>query len=187
MTAVQVRPLVSSALAGAASGTRSFTGLAGLTLAASGDAEGQPDHTLGRPWAKAVAGLLAATEIALDKLPNAPSRLAPPGLASRLAGAAASGVVIARRAPGNDSLAGFPDLDGAPAPDTAAKPGAPASAAQLTACVVVSTGTAVAAAWLGSRWRPWAAPRLGHDWIGAVIEDAAALTLATVAARLASA
>jgi uncharacterized membrane protein len=179
--------LVSSALAGAASGTRSFTGLAGLTLAASGDAEGQPDHTLGRPWAKAVAGLLAATEIALDKLPNAPSRLAPPGLASRLAGAAASGVVIARRAPGNDSLAGFPDLDGAPAPDTAAKPGAPASAAQLTACVVVSTGTAVAAAWLGSRWRPWAAPRLGHDWIGAVIEDAAALTLATVAARLASA
>ena len=71
---VQVRPLVSSALAGAASGARSFTGLAGLTLATSGGAEGQPDRTLGRPWVKAVAGLAAATEIGLDKLPNAPSR-----------------------------------------------------------------------------------------------------------------
>jgi uncharacterized membrane protein len=180
---VQLRPLISSALAGAASGARSFTGLAALTLATRGDAGSQPDRTLGRPWAKAVAGLAAATEIGLDKLPNAPSRLAPPGLGSRLAGAAASGVVIARRAPGDDSLAGFPDLDGAAAPGTAAKPDAPASAAQLAACVVVSTGTALATAWLGSRWRAWAAPRLGHDWIGAVIEDAAAVTLATVAAR----
>jgi uncharacterized membrane protein len=186
VTTVQVRPLISSALAGAASGARSFTGLAGLTLAASGDAEAQPDHTLGRPWVKAVAGLLAATEIGLDKLPNAPSRLAPPGLGSRLAGAAAAGVVIARRAPQDDGLAGFPGQDGALAADTAAKPDAPASAVQLTACVVASTGAALATAWLGSRWRAWAAPQFGHDWIGAGLEDVAALTLATLAARQAA-
>jgi uncharacterized membrane protein len=187
VTTVQVRPLISSALAGAASGARSFTGLAGLALATRGDAQEQPDHTLARPWAKAVAGLLAATEIALDKLPNAPSRMAPPGLASRLAGAAASGVVIARRAPQDDSLAGFPDQDGALAPDTAAKPEAPASAAQLAACAVASTGAALATAWLGSRWRAWAAPQFGHDWIGAGLEDVAALTLAALAARQAAA
>jgi uncharacterized membrane protein len=158
---VAFRPLISAALAGAASGARSFTGLAALTEAASGDAGAQPDRTLARPWVKAVAGLAAATEIGLDKLPNAPSRLSPPGLASRLAGAAVAGAVIARRAPGDGSL-------------------------QLAACVVASTSAAAATAWLGSQWRAWAAPRLGHDWIGAVIEDATAVTLATVAARQAA-
>jgi uncharacterized membrane protein len=141
---------VHAALAGAATGSRSLTGLAALTLATPSDAGRQPDRTLGRPWVKAVAGLAATTEIALDKLPQAPSRLAPPGLAGRLAAAAASGVVIARRTPG----------DGSPA--------------QLAGCVAAS---------LGSRWRAWAAARLGHDWIGAGLEDAAAVTLATLAAR----
>jgi uncharacterized membrane protein len=157
------RPLIGAALAGAASGARSLTGFAALTQAASGEAKTQPDRTLGRPWVKATAGLLAATEIAADKLPAAPSRLAPPGLASRLVGAAASGVVVVRRTPGDDS-----------------------PTAQLAACVATSVGAAVATAWLGSRWRAWAAPRLGHDWIGAVIEDAVTLTLATVATREAS-
>jgi uncharacterized membrane protein len=150
---------VHAALAGAATGSRSLTGLAALTLATPSDAGRQPDRTLGRPWVKAVAGLAATTEIALDKLPQAPSRLAPPGLAGRLAAAAASGVVIARRTPG----------DGSPA--------------QLAGCVAASVGAALATTWLGSRWRAWAAARLGHDWIGAGLEDAAAVTLATLAAR----
>jgi uncharacterized membrane protein len=150
---------VHAALAGAATGSRSLTGLAALTLATRGDAGAQPDRTLGRPWVKAVAGLAATTEIALDKLPKAPSRLAPPGLGSRLAAAAASGVVIARRTPGDDSPA------------------------QLAGCVAASVGAALATTWLGSRWRSWAAARFGHDWFGAGLEDAAALSLATLAAR----
>ncbi|HEY0718591.1 MAG TPA: hypothetical protein VGD68_13305, partial [Streptosporangiaceae bacterium] len=79
--------LASSALAGAASGARSATGLAALTLATRADAPGQPDRLLARPWVKAVAGLLASQEYVVDKLPAAPSRLEPPGLAARLAGA----------------------------------------------------------------------------------------------------
>jgi uncharacterized membrane protein len=126
---------VHAALAGAASGSRSLTGLAALILATPGDAKRQPDRTLGRPWVKAVAGLAATAEISADKLPAAPSRLNPPGLASRLAGA---------------------------------------------------VGAALATTWLGTRWRAWAAARFGHDWIGAVMEDATAVTLATVAARPAS-
>jgi uncharacterized membrane protein len=168
----QFRPLISSALAGAASGARSFTGFAVLAQAASGDAAAQPDRTLGRPWVKATAGLLAVTEIVLDKLPNAPSRLAPPGLASRMAGAAASGAVIARRASRDDSP---------PAP--AAGKGSPVLSAQLAACVATSVGAAATTSWLGAQWRAWAAPRFGRDWAGAVIEDAVALTLAAVAAR----
>jgi uncharacterized membrane protein len=153
---------VHAALAGAASGSRSLTGLAALILATPGDAKRQPDRTLGRPWVKAVAGLAATAEISADKLPAAPSRLNPPGLASRLAGAAAAGAIIARRTPGDDSPA------------------------QVAGCVAASVGAALATTWLGTRWRAWAAARFGHDWIGAVMEDATAVTLATVAARPAS-
>jgi uncharacterized membrane protein len=157
---------VHAALAGAATGSRSLTGLAALILATPGDAKRQPDRALGRPWVKAVAGLAATGEISADKLPSAPSRLNVPGLGSRLAGAAAAGVIIARRAPGDGSSDPRP--------------------AQLAGCVAASVGAAVATAWLGTRWRTWAASRFGHDWIGAVMEDATAVTLATAAARPAS-
>jgi uncharacterized membrane protein len=158
---------VHAALAGAASGSRSLTGMAALILATPGDAKRQPDRTLARPWVKAVAGLAAMGEISADKLPIAPSRLKPPGLASRLAGAAAAGVVIAYRTPGDGSFDPRP--------------------AQVAGCVAASVGAAVATAWLGTRWRSWAASRFGHDWIGAVMEDATAITLATAAARQQSA
>jgi uncharacterized membrane protein len=154
------RSLVSSALAGAATGSRSMTGLAGLTLAGRPGAAAQPDRTLGRPWVKAIAALAAATEIGLDKLPAAPSRLAPPGLASRLAAAAAAGVVVARRGPED------------------------AGPAEVAACVAAAAGTAIATAWLGVRWRAWASGRFGRDWIGASLEDATAISMATAAATL---
>jgi uncharacterized membrane protein len=163
------RLLASSALAGGASGARSATGLAALTLVTRPGAQEQPDRLLGRPWVKVVAGLLAGGEYVADKLPDAPSRLEPPGLASRLAGAGLSGVVIARRAP----RARVPGQDDA---------AAAATPAQLAACVVTSMAAAAATAWLGSRWRGWASDRLGHDWMGAGIEDAAALALAGTAA-----
>ncbi len=151
------RRLAGSALAGAASGARSFTGVAALTLATRPGAPGQPDRFLGRPWIKAAAGVLAAQEYVLDKLPNTPSRLAPPGLAG-LAGAAASAVIIARR-----------------------EPGAPATSAEMASCAVAGLGAAVATAWLGLQWRTWAKARFGQDWIGAGVEDAATLTLAATA------
>jgi uncharacterized membrane protein len=184
------RPLASAALAGAATGSRSFTGLAALTLAARRDAGAQPDRTLGRPWVKAVASALAVQECALDKLPAAPSRLKPPGLASRLAGAAVSGVVIARRA-GRDQVrpADLPAVPGVPGPQGISEPDAAAApepriTAELAACLLVAVGAAAATAWAGTRWRAWASDRLGRDWIGAGLEDAAALALAAAAALI---
>jgi uncharacterized membrane protein len=155
------RRLAGSALAGAASGARSATGLAALTLATRPGAASLPDRVLGRPWVKAAVGVLAGPEYVVDKLPATPSRLTPAGLAPRLAGAAVSGVVIARREP--DAV-------------TAAGPAA--------CCAVIGLGAAVATAWLGWHWRAWAAARLGHDWIGAGLEDVTTLTLAATAAAL---
>jgi hypothetical protein len=228
------RPLIGAALAGAATGARSFTGLAALTLAARRDAAGQPDRTLARPWVKAAAGALAAQECVLDTGPGAPSRLAVPGLAARLAGAAAAAVIIARRSgqadrrpagPAHPGRPGLPDpnaaADPGPAadPEAAADPGPgvhpgpgvdpgpaadpepgvhpeaaagrepaagaarPGTPARLAACVVVAVGVAAATAWAGTRWRAWAAGRLGHDWVGAGLEDAAAVILAAAAVR----
>lgn len=158
------RRLAGSALAGAASGARSFTGPAALTLATRRGASAQPDRFLGRGGVKVAAGLLGAMEYGLDKLPSGPSRLAPPGLASRLAGAAGSGVIIARRDPAQ--------------PD---EPDAPATPAETAYCAAAAVTAALATAWLGLHWRGWAAAQFGHDWIGAVIEDLTTLTLAATA------
>jgi uncharacterized membrane protein len=161
-----VRPLVSSVLAGAATGSRSSIGLAALTMTARPEAGSQPDRTLSRPWAKALAGLAAATEITTDKLPGTPSRLAPAGLGSRLAAGAASGVVVARRVPGGPGA------------------GAPATPVLIAVCVAAGAGTAAATCWLGAQWRAWASERFGRDWVGAVIEDGVAISLATAGATL---
>jgi hypothetical protein len=147
----------------------------------------------------------------LDKLPGVPSRLAAPGLAARLAGAAASGVVIARRADGDGDRArpaellglaggdwqqGIADSEAAADSEVAAGPhaahaaagphavaelGPPASPGRMAACVLAAAGAAAATAWAGARWRAWASGRLGPDWIAAGLEDAAAFALAGAA------
>ena len=152
-----------AALAGAASGSRSLTGLAALILATPGDAKRQPDRTLGRPWVKCRR---RAGGDGGDLGGQAAHRAQPPEPAR-------SGQQAGRssRRRGDHRPPGTPEDD---------------SPAQLAGCVAASVGAAVATAWLGTRWRAWAASRFGHDWIGAVMEDATAVTLATAAARPAS-
>jgi|GEM_PF-738743 len=175
--------LIRAALAGAASGARSLTGLAALTVTADPNAVAQPDRTLARPWVKATAAALAALECTLDKLPSAPSRLQPPGLAARLAGAAASAIVITRRAaPDHPSALIVAGQDEVPAEAAQLQLERVDMPARLAAGVVVSASAAVATAWLGVRWRTWARARFGQDWTGAGLEDAAAITVAAVAA-----
>jgi uncharacterized membrane protein len=141
------RLLGRSALAGAATGSRSLTAVAALELSASPAARAQPDRTLANPKVKLAASALAAQEWVTDKLPITPSRLKAAGLVPRLAG--------------DDDPAG----DGAPPVTVAA------------ACALTATAAAGGAAWLGARWREAGAPWLGHDWIAALIEDAVAVGL----------
>jgi uncharacterized membrane protein len=68
-----VNALVRAALAGTATGARSFTGLAALTLATPPGSATQPDRALSRPWVKGLVTLAAAQELVMDKLPQAPS------------------------------------------------------------------------------------------------------------------
>ena len=76
---------VRAALAGAATGARSFTGLAALTLATPPGSAAQPDRALSLPWVKGLVTLAAAQELVMDKLPQAPSRLGVMGLGARVA------------------------------------------------------------------------------------------------------
>jgi uncharacterized membrane protein len=168
-----VTALLRSALAGAATGGRAFTGVAALTLATPSRPLTQPDQLLSKGWVKGLAALLAVQELALDKLPQAPSRLKLPGLGMRCVSAAGAGLIIARRAP---EAAG---PDGPPAPG-------PVSTGPVStvACVAVATATAVGASFLGAKWRGWAAGRTGRDYVGAGLEDTLAVGLATLSLRV---
>jgi uncharacterized membrane protein len=161
------RVLARAALIGAATGSRSFTGMAALALTAPAAAVTQPDRTLGQGWVKALVASGALGELVADKLPATPDRLAPRGLAGRVLIAALTGQIVARRP--------WPARSGDQGP---ADPGTAAASASA-----VAVGTALAAAWLGSRWRRVAAPRFGRDWPGAVLEDAAAQSLAWTVVR----
>ena len=77
---------------GAATGGRSFSGIAAVSLSS-----GRDERPLGSPVAKALLGLLAVGELVLDKSPKAPNRLEPPGLAGRIFFGGASAGLLARR------------------------------------------------------------------------------------------
>jgi uncharacterized membrane protein len=190
------RILARAALIGAATGSRSFTGMAALALATPASAATQPDRALRKSWVKALVTAGALGELGADKLPATPDRLAPRGLTGRVLIAALTGQIVARRQwpprPGDPGPAD-PDparpshpADGQPADGQPAGPTMPdlppAGSAAATAAAV-AVGTALAAAWLGSRWRRVAARHFGRDWPGAVLEDAAALSLAWSAVR----
>jgi uncharacterized membrane protein len=132
--------LVRSALLGAAAGGRSVTPLAALAA-----------H--GPRWMRAATAVAAFGEIVVDKLPQAPSRLAPALLGGRALFGAVAGAVYARRHGSSSVL--------------------PA---------VVAAVAAVTASYAGARWRSEAARR-SLDLPAALAEDAVTVTLAWAAAR----
>jgi hypothetical protein len=137
--------LARSAMLGVATGCRSSLGLGG-PLAASG-----------RGPAALAAAALVSTELAVDKVPGIPSRLAPAPLAGRMAGGAVGAGALARGR--FDADAGVTALAGA---------------------------AGAAGAWVGSVagavWRDLAAER-GWTWQAGLVEDAVALGLTVRACR----
>jgi uncharacterized membrane protein len=140
-----------AALLGLATGGRSTVGITALALIAP-----RTGGWLANRWVARATGLASLVELTGDKLPQMHSRFAPPGLASRLVGGAASGALLARRSGRSGSM---------------------------VAAVLLGLAGAVAGALLGSRWRALAARRFGTDWPGAVLEDVASLAVAGYVAR----
>ncbi|MFD6856019.1 hypothetical protein ACFWCF_01525 [Rhodococcus sp. NPDC060090] len=136
---------IRSAVIGIASGLRSSTGLAAMLLARSS----RPPH-----WSRRVgAAVLVAGELAADKSPKIPSRLAAPALTARLAAGGGGAVALARR-----------DRAGT----------APA--------VIIGAVGALAGSYGGAWWRARAGQRM-PDWQAALAEDVVALALAGTALR----
>jgi len=141
--------LVSAALAGAATGLRSTTGIGALIETGS---PGVP-APLTMPVGRAVAGLAVGGELVVDKLPNTPSRLEPPGLIARAVLGSTAGALIAR---------------------ASERPMVPAAA--------VAALAAVASARIGHDLRVLASRRV-PPLAAAIAEDVVALALAVGAAR----
>ena len=181
-----VNVLVRAALAGVATGARSFTGLAALTLATPAASARQPDRCLRRPWVKGLVTLAAVQELVMDKLPQAPSRLGVIGLGGRVTTAAAVGTVAARRGAGPAAVK--PETPGTHTQsadaELVATSGPAPSAAVVAAAVTTAVSAAVGAAWLGAVWRKAAAERFGTDYAGAGIEDVVAISLAWLATQV---
>ena len=105
--------LTRATLLGLATGGRSTSALAALTLTNSSSG-----GVLGSPWTRRLARLAATGELVGDKLPQTPSRLQPEGLAPRLAFGAAAGAILTNReggSRGRTALAGALGLLGAAA------------------------------------------------------------------------
>ncbi len=190
-----MRTLARAGLLGLATGARSSLGIAAEVTALRGHAERQPERALGSLWAKGLFGVLALTEMVADKLPATPSRLDPPGLIPRAVLAGAAAVLAAREDDEAEralSEAAAPSA-GRPGPaGSSEEPGAPTVTGEDEAPVLprstwpalaLALAASVGASYLGHAWRGWAADRLGRDWPGALLEDAAAVTLAAVATR----
>ncbi|MFC5237808.1 hypothetical protein [Pseudonocardia zijingensis] len=146
--------LLRAAALGAASGSRSATGVAAVALTSRPDDAGPVASRLGGRTATTLSSLAAAGELVADQLPDVPSRLAPLGLIPRAAAGATSAAAIARR-DGHD-----PTLPG-----------------------LLGAGAAIGTAVLGVRLRALAQRRLGSDRPGAVAEDVLAALLGWLGAR----
>ena len=92
--------MIRSALIGLAAGARSMTPLAAVSDAAKTGAlprdNGAPSW-LGSPLVAAATKLLAAGELAGDKMKSAPDRIVPAGIAARLVSAGIAGAAVAPR------------------------------------------------------------------------------------------
>lgn len=92
--------MMKSILMGLAGGQRSFTPLAVVAVAAlRGELprdSGAP-RLLGHPLVAGAAVVMAAAEMAGDKLKSAPDRVVPPGLAARIIGSGLAGMALAPR------------------------------------------------------------------------------------------
>ncbi|QKG27505.1 hypothetical protein [Actinomadura verrucosospora] len=146
------RALMRAAALGAAAGCRSSAGLSALALRSRRYHPGLSGR-LSHPAVKAVNGLLTMAEMGLDKLPSAPPRTSPQGLAPRVAIAAVTARAVARR----DGIRSGPP-------------------------VLLAAAAATASAAAGVRLREAAADRMGSDLPGALAEDAAAALLGQVGA-----
>lgn len=92
--------MLRSLLIGLSAGSRSMTPLAAVSEAAHGGrlaSDNQAARLLSHPWAAAGSKALAAGELWGDKLPSAPDRIVPLGIAARVVTAGLAGAALAPR------------------------------------------------------------------------------------------
>ena len=94
-----MRPVLRAALAGVATGARSFSVVAACARTPGGDTP--IERTLHRPLVRKGLGRSALGEMVGDKLPMTPPRTSPPALGGRVVLSALAGAVVSARAGGS--------------------------------------------------------------------------------------
>ena len=143
--------LVRAALLGLATGGRNSVGFAALALNAK---PGSEPAWLDRPAVRIAAGVAAAGELVVDKLPATGSRLEPASLAMRVLSGGWFGALLAQRT------------------------GQPAAGPVLAGAAGALAGSA-----LGSAWRAFAVRGGRPDRPAALAEDVVVLGLAAFSTR----
>ena len=176
-----MRPEVSAALLGAATGARSFTGVAAVAVThrAQSTVLDRPLDVPAVRWGTIAAACL---EDVVDKLPQTPSRATAAGLVPR---ALASGYLGAREAIRNQPTS---SPIGAPATSMngSVRDGAQVAptVGRIAALATIAVGCSLLTALGGARWREFAAGRGNRFAIAAAVaEDLVAMTAALAAAR----
>jgi uncharacterized membrane protein len=152
MKSLSFPPLVRIGLIGAATGSRSQSGIAALALTQPAGRGRGLSRLLGGDLRRRVYPLAAVGEIVVDKLPKTPSRLEPRGLVARVALGGLAGAMLGQR------------LDQG-----------------VVVSSVLGAASATATSYGGARFRREASKKLRRDLPGAVAEDVVALKLAWVA------
>lgn len=139
---------IRSVVVGVAGGLRSSAGVAAALLA-----EAPHSRRRARRARRAGAFLLVGGELAADKSPKVPSRLAAPSLTGRLAAGGTGAAMVARQ---NET--------------------------DVASAVILGAVGALTGSYAGAWWRHWAGERM-PDWQAALMEDAVALTMTVSALR----
>jgi uncharacterized membrane protein len=149
---MKIAPLLRVVLIGAATGSRSQSGIAALALTQPGTSGRGLSRILGGHRGRALYAAGAVGELVVDKLPKTPSRLEPAGVASRLGFGALAGAMLGERLEAN-----------------------------LAVAAVLGAAASMATSYGGAWWRRESSRRLRKDLPGALAEDVVAIKLAWLA------
>lgn len=171
-------------LLGLATGMRTFTGIAAVSLSGRRTSDNVKGAFISRRPLQVMLGIAAGQELVMDKLLQMSDRRIPVSFAGRMVAAACSGALLAARRrsdrpAGTGSAGTGTDGTGTDGAGEAAR----SAAAEVGGAALLAVAAAVVPTVLGPLYRRGLARLFGTDAVGATLEDLTAVSAAWFAIR----